>query len=78
MLKFKKWGEYALISECGQYSIAKSGPADDYLYQVFRLNGYNKRSDTHRSHNLLTFRSSVEAKMYITELEKINAKANQT
>ena len=78
MLKFKKWGEYALISECGQYSIAKSGPADDYLYQVFRLTGYNKKSDTHRSHNLLTFRSSVEAKMYITELEKINAEANQT
>ena len=39
--------------------------------------GRNKKTDSHRSHNLLTFRSSVEAKMYITELEKINAQKNQ-
>ena len=72
MLKWKKWGEYALISECGKYSIAKTGPADDYVYHVFRLVGYNKKTDYHKSEALLTFRSAAEAKIYVQELEKIN------
>ena len=68
MLKWKKWGEYALISECGKYSIAKSGYDDNYLYQVFRLTGYNKRTDYHESQPLLTFQSSAEAKIYVDSL----------
>jgi len=69
MLKWKKWGEYALISDCGKYSIAKTGPADDYIYHVFRLANYNKKTDYHKAEPLLTFRSAAEAKIYC---EKIN------
>ncbi len=71
-MKWKKWGEYALISECGKYSIAKTGPADNYVYHVFRLICYNKKNYYHKSEALLSFRSAAEAKIYVSELEKID------
>ena len=71
-MKWKKWGEYALISECGKYSIAKTGPADDIVYHVFQLYGFNKKTDAHKSKPLLTFISAVEAKIYAQEHNEAN------
>jgi len=70
MLKWKKWSEYALISECGKYSIAKTGPADDIVYHVFQLYGFNKKTDAHKSKPLLTFRSAAEAKIYVERYDE--------